>query len=166
MFRNLGIHLDEWRVSSSQIQPTSGKHERIARHRSSSSSVNKNQKPIKKLRRDAKSVSAMKIPVWILNIRNSTVFCTERKETLQKGDCIILHGTNQSLSYIGKVLKFYRDRETQQDLVRLQWYYSPEETPNGVIKKDLPVSQLKFVLLNRIFNKDQHLNIFRLLIFL
>lgn len=84
-----------------------------------------------------------KPPQWTLNTRNSTITRGDKKEVLRKGDCIILHGANQSLSYIGKVLKFYKDRETQQDLVRLKWYYSPKETPQGQNDDDLDVSFLE-----------------------
>ena len=79
-------------------------------------------------------------PQWVLNTRNSTLSRPDNNEVLRVGDCVVLHGADKSLSYIGRVLKFSRSRSTQQDLVRLKWYYSPQETPVGLQSDDLPVS--------------------------
>jgi hypothetical protein len=87
-----------------------------------------------------KTSSSTLVPQWILNNRNSTICRHDTKEVLRVGDCVVLHGADKSLSYIGKVLNFHRNRSTQQDLVKLKWYYSPQETPVGLHENDLPVS--------------------------
>lgn len=147
-----GVNLEEWRISSFQIPTSISTSRRTCRRRLSSSSslptIQKND-PIKKLKKEKSSSSSSSspdiVPVWTLNTRTSTITRDDTKETIHVGDCVILHGADQSISYIGKVLKFYRNRSTQQDLVRLQWYYSPEEIPKGHSKNNLPVSaSIKF----------------------
>ena len=138
----LDINLEEWRVSSFQIPSSSTPTaRRRSRHLSSctSSDTSLSVKRFKSEKPSSSSTPA--IPQWTLNHRNSTVCRHGSREVLRTGDCIVLHGANQSLSYIGKVLRFYRNRTTQQDLVRLKWYYSPQETPVGVHENDLPVSR-------------------------
>ncbi len=102
---------------------------------SSSASMNSNSS-LKRLRKAKPSIV---VPQWTLNSRNSTICRHDKKQTLHIGDCVVLHGIEESLSYIGKVLKFYHNKSTEQDLVRLQWYYSPQETPLGLHENDLPV---------------------------
>ena len=122
--------MEEWRVSSFQVQPSISDRSR----RRSSSSVQKRSLS----KKPPKPVDV--IPSWTLNTRTSTITRQDTKEIIRVGDCVVLHGAEKSLSYIGKVLKFYRNRSTEQDLVRLQWYYSPEEIPQGQHKNNLPVS--------------------------
>lgn len=80
------------------------------------------------------------VPPWTLNTRNSILRRHDHRETIRIGDCVVLHGVDKSLSYIGKVLKFFFDKASEQNMVRIQWYYSPQETPKGVRKNDLAVS--------------------------
>jgi hypothetical protein len=107
---------------------------------SSSTSTNTNTS-VKKVK-----TSSIIVPQWTLNTRTSTIRRHDNKEILRVGDCVVLHGVDKSLSYIGKVLKFYHNKSTQQDLVRLKWYYSPQETPIGLHKNDLPVSTKNYFL--------------------
>ena len=144
----LGINLEEWRVSSSQIPSILPTNRRNSSRRLSVASSNTNTS-LKRVRET--SLSSKKVPKWTLNIRNSTICRHDNKQVLGIGDCVILHGVDKSLSYIGKVLKFYRHKSTQQDLVRLKWYYSPQETPMGVHKNDLPV-RLQIYIDSKIFN--------------
>ncbi|CAF0854162.1 unnamed protein product [Rotaria sordida] len=133
-----GINLEEWRVSSFQIPSSLPTSRRTSRRVSSTASINRNSST-KKVKKDkTSSSSSVIVPQWTLNTRNSTICRHDNKQILRIGDCIILHGVDKSLSYIGKVLKFYRNKSTQQDLVRLQWYYSPQETTTGLHKNDLP----------------------------
>ncbi|CAF0931456.1 unnamed protein product [Didymodactylos carnosus] len=57
-------------------------------------------------------------------------------ELVTIGDCVIFNGRKKNLSYIGKVLKFYQTRN--EDIVKVSWYYSPQETSMGLIDQDLP----------------------------
>ena len=109
---------------------------RTCRRMSSATSMNSNSSA--KRIKTAKSLPV--VPQWTLNSRNSTICRHDKKQVLRVGDCVVLHGVNESLSYIGKVLKFYHNKSTEQDLVKLKWYYSPLETPLGVHEDDLPVS--------------------------
>jgi len=113
---------------------------------SSSASINTNSSA-KKLKRvkSSSSSSAIVVPQWTLNPRNLTICRHDKKQTLHAGDCVVLHGVDKTLSYIGKVLKFYHNKSTEQDLVRLKWYYSPQETPIGLQENDLPVSIHVFI---------------------
>ncbi|CAF0712464.1 unnamed protein product [Adineta steineri] len=129
-----GINLDEWRVSSFQIPSSPSTSRRTCRRVSSNSSSNTTGS-IKKVKKE--KISSIIIPQWTLNPRNSTIRRHDNKETLHIGDCVILHGVDKSLSYIGKVLKFYYSKTLQQDLVKIQWYYSPQETPVGPHENDL-----------------------------
>ncbi|CAF3311065.1 unnamed protein product [Rotaria socialis] len=133
-----GINLEEWRVSSSQILPILSISQRSSRRSSSTTSLTTNSSSKRiKIEKPACS-STVEVPQWTLNIRNSSICRHDTKQVLRVGDCVVLHGVDKSLSYIGKVLKFYRNKSTQQDLVRLKWYYSPQETPIGLHKNDLP----------------------------
>jgi hypothetical protein len=140
----LGINLEEWRVSSFQIPSTSPTTRRNSRRVSSSASINTNSSA-KKLKRAKSSSSSIVVPQWTLNPRNLTICRHDKKQTLHVGDCVVLHGVQKTLSYIGKVLKFYHNKSTDQDLVRLKWYYSPQETPIGLQENDLPVSIHMFI---------------------
>jgi hypothetical protein len=129
----LGVNLEEWRVSSFQI-PSSTPTTRRTSHRASANS----NSSVKKER--TLSSSSKLVPQWTLNTRHSTICRHDNKQILRVGDCVVLHGIDQSLSYIGKVLKFYHNKLNQQDSVRLKWYYSPQETSIGLQENDLPVS--------------------------
>ena len=128
-------------MSSFQIPSSKPSARRSSRHLSSCSTSDASSSVKRFKSEKPSSSSTATIPQWTLNHQNSTVCRDGSKEVLRTGDCVVLHGANQSLSYIGKVLRFYRDRTTQQDLVRLKWYYSPQETPVGVHENDLPVSR-------------------------
>jgi hypothetical protein len=132
----LGINLDEWRVSSFQIPSSLPITHRTCRRISSSASMNTNSS----VRSIKKTKSSIVVPQWTLNPRNSTICRHDKKQILRVGDCVVLHGVEKSLSYIGKVLKFYHNKSSEQDLVKLKWYYSPQETPIGLHENDLPVS--------------------------
>ncbi|CAF3503633.1 unnamed protein product [Rotaria sp. Silwood1] len=134
----VGVNLEEWRVSSSQIPSTLPTSRQTSRRVLSTASINTNSSAKKVKKEKIVSSSSVIVPQWTLNTRNSTIRRHDNKQVLRIGDCIILHGVDQSLSYIGKVLKFYRNKSTQQDLVRLQWYYSPQETSIGLHENDLP----------------------------
>ena len=140
----LDVDLEEWRVSSSQIPtslPTTTTTATTTRRTSRRSSSLTSQTSHSLLKRIVKrDKSSTRTPQWTLNLRNSTAIRHDKKQTLHVGDCVILHGAEHSLSYIGKVLKFYQNKSTKQDLVKLKWYYSPEETPIGRQETDLPVS--------------------------
>lgn len=133
----LDVNLEEWRVSSFQIPSTISPTTRRTNQRSLSSISQTSHSSLKRISNRERSLT--KVPQWTLNLRNSTVIRHDKKQTLHVGDCVILHGVENSLSYIGKVLKFYQNKSTKQDLVRLKWYYSPEETPSGRQENDLPV---------------------------
>ncbi|CAF4081677.1 unnamed protein product [Rotaria sp. Silwood2] len=133
-----GVKLEEWRVSSFQLPSTLSTSRRTPRRVLSTASINSSSSEKKVKREKIVSSSSVIVPQWTLNTRNSTICRHDNKQVLRIGDCIILHGIDKSLSYIGKVLKFYRNKSTQQDLVKLQWYYSPQETPIGLHKNDLP----------------------------
>lgn len=137
----LGINLEEWRVSSFQIPSSSPvTRRRISRCVSSSASTNTNSS-IKRISRQKSSPSSIVlVPKWTLNSRTSTISRQDKKQILHVGDCVVLHGIDKTLSYIGKVVKFYHNKSTDQDLVKLKWYYSPQETPRGLQENDLPVS--------------------------
>lgn len=137
----LDVNLEEWRVSSFQIPPSFCPTTRRTTRRSSSLVSQTSQSSLKRISNREKSSN--KVPQWTLNLRNSTVIRHDKKQTLHVGDCVVLHGVENALSYIGKVLKFYQNKSTKQDLVRLKWYYSPEETPIGRQENDLPVSWAK-----------------------
>ena len=137
----LDVNLEEWRVSSFQIPPSFPSTIHRTTRRSSSLTSQTSHLSLKRISNREKSSN--KVPQWTLNLRNSTVIRHDKKQTLHVGDCVILHGVENSLSYIGKVLKFYQNKSTKQDLVRLKWYYSPEETPIGRQENDLPVSWIK-----------------------
>ncbi|CAF1397952.1 unnamed protein product [Adineta ricciae] len=134
-----GINLDEWRITSYQLPSTSSSSSSSSSRRTSrrvSSNVsNSTTDSVKRLR--PVRTSPIKVPPWTLNFRNSTIRRHDNKETIRVGDCIVLHGVDKSLSYIGKVLRFYHNKSTEQDMVKIQWYYSPHETPKGLRKTDL-----------------------------
>ncbi|CAF0972132.1 unnamed protein product [Adineta ricciae] len=134
-----GINLDEWRITSYQLPSTpssrSSSSSRRTSRRVSSNVSNSTTGSVKRLR--PVRTSPIKVPPWTLNVRNSTIRRHDNKETIRVGDCIVLHGIDTSLSYIGKVLGFYHNKSTEQDMVKIQWYYSPRETPKGVRKADL-----------------------------
>ncbi|UJR28903.1 hypothetical protein I4U23_010121 [Adineta vaga] len=133
-----GICLDEWRVSSSQL-PTSSSSSSSSRRRSCRTASNASTSTTTSLKRlKSAKTSPIILPLWTLNSRNSSLRRYDNKETILIGDCVVLHGVDKSLSYIGKVLKFYHNKSIQQDVVKIQWYYSPHETRKGVRKTDLP----------------------------
>jgi hypothetical protein len=132
----LGVNLEEWRVSSFQIPSVLPTTRRTCRRMSSSASRNSNSS----LKRLKKEQPAIVVPQWTLNSQNSTICRHDKKQIIRVGDCVVLHGVDKSLSYIGKALKFYHNKSTEQDLVKLKWYYSPQETPLGLHENDLPVN--------------------------
>jgi hypothetical protein len=154
----LGINLEEWRVSSFQIPLPSTTTRRTSRRVSSSASMNTNSSVKKVKQTKSSSASSIVVPRWTLNHRNLTICRHDKKQILRAGDCVVLHGVDKSLSYIGKVLKFYHNKSTEQDLVRIKWYYSPQETSMGLHENDLPVSieifiKIKFRVLIFCFSK-------------
>lgn len=136
-----GVNLEEWRVSSSQILSILPVSHRTIRRASSNTSTSTCSSTKKRKMEKPAALSSLKVPQWTLNTRTSTICCHDNKQTLHVGDCVVLHGVDKSLTYIGKVLKFYRNKSTKQELVRLKWYYSPQETPIGIHENDLPVSK-------------------------
>jgi hypothetical protein len=145
-FSSVGVNLEEWRVSSFQIASSTSTRSRSSRRATSSCSSiipsNTSIKKAKKEKQRSKSPPPV-IPQWTLNTRNTAITRADTKEIFRIGDCVVLHGADKSLSYIGRVLKFSRNRSTQQDSVRLKWYYSPQETPVGLQSDDLPVSAIR-----------------------
>jgi len=140
-FQIKGVNLDEWRVSSFQIPSTISERSQTRQRRrcSSTSTLIPVKRTLTKKPRKEKIASSDDLPPsWSFDSRTSSIVRQDTKEIIRLGDCVVLHGVDKSISYIGKVLKFYRNRTTEQDCVRLQWYYSPEEIPKGFHKKNLP----------------------------
>jgi len=145
---DLDINFEEWRINSFQIASLfrTNRHSascasmKTRRNSSSSSSVKRVNKT-----KSSYSAAAAALPQWTFNSQNSTLCRHDKKQMIHVGDCVVLHGVDRSLSYIGKVLKFYHNKSTKIDMVRLKWFYSPNETRNGIQDNDLPVRIFVFV---------------------